>query len=243
MVYVLASAAVLCVVLPFIRIEINHFKYVTSLLSLYLRQSFSWIISRKMASSDRCSVCRKVAGTSICRGCKELFCDDDFKDHRGMLMNKLDELTVDRNDLQEKINKATSQNQSGSSLLSRIDEWQRTTIEKVKQAAEQARQQVLQIMNSKREEITRQFQTMSQEMKELRDTKSVVERDLAQLKQQIDQLNEDLKQLSQLPIVELNMKQSDKIEWRRMIRVEEKPIYAGNQQSQLQPRGKHVNRF
>ena len=185
-----------------------------------------------MASSDYCSVCRKIEGTSICRGCKELFCDDDFKDHRGMLINKLDELTVDRNELQEKINKTTSHNQSGNSLLSRIDEWQRTTIEKVKQAAEQARQQVLEIMNSKREEITRQFQTMSQRMKELRDKKNVVERDLAQLKQQIDQLNEDLKQLSQPPTVELNMKQSDQTEWHRMICIE---------QNQLEPMGKCVN--
>jgi uncharacterized phage infection (PIP) family protein YhgE len=196
-----------------------------------------------MASSDCCSVCRKGAGTSICRGCKELFCDDDFKDHRGMLINKLDELTADRNDLQEKINKATSHNQSSSSFLSRIDEWQQATIEKVKQAAEQARQQVSQIINSKREDITRQFQTMSQNMKQLRDTKGVVEHDLARLKQQIEQLNEDLKQLSQPPTVELNVKQSDKIEWHRMICVEEKPVYAANEQSQSQPRGKHVNRF
>ncbi len=97
-----------------------------------------------MASSNRCSVCRKRAGTCFCRGCEELFCDDDFKDHRGILINKLDELTTDRNDLQETINQVTSHNQSATSFLSQIDEWKRTTINKV----EQARQKVLQIMNS-----------------------------------------------------------------------------------------------
>ena len=135
-----------------------------------------------MASSNRCSVCPKGAGTCFCPGCKAYFCDKDFRNHRGMLVNGLDEITVERNELQEKINKAKPQKQSGSSILSRIDEWQQITIDKVIQAAEQARQQVLKIMNSKREEITREFQTLSQELEQLRETEGVLEQDLTRLK-------------------------------------------------------------
>jgi chromosome segregation ATPase len=190
-----------------------------------------------MASLDRCSVCRKGAGTCFCPGCKAYFCDDDFKDHRGMLINELDELTVDRNDLQKKLNRITSNKETGGHLLSQIDEWQQTTIEKVKQVAEQARQQIFQIMNLKREEITRQFQTMTQEITQLRDTRGVVEHDLARLKQHIDQLNEDLEELSQPSTIEVNTKQCDQIEWDRMMYVEEKPAYTGGKQLQSQSEG------
>jgi hypothetical protein len=195
-----------------------------------------------MASSDRCSVCRKGAGTCCCPGCKAYFCDDDFKDHRGMLINKLDELSIDRNDLEENIKKATSYHQSDTLLLTQIDEWQQTTIEKVKQAAEQARQQVLQIMNLKREEITKQFQTMSQEMKQLRDTKGVVEYDLTRLKQQIDQLDEDLEELFQPSTIELNVKKSDEIEWNHIIYVEERPVHS-KEWRQVQSEGEHLDGF
>ncbi len=160
-----------------------------------------------------------------------------------MLVDGLDELTVDRNDLQEKINKISLEKQSGSLLLSRIDEWQQITIEKVKQAAEQARQQVLKIMNSKREEIERQFQTLSQEFEQLRETEGVLEQDLARLKQQIGQLNKDSEQLSQPLAVELNMKQSDQIVWNRLIYAEEKSERAVDQRPQPQPRGEHLNNF
>jgi hypothetical protein len=51
----------------------------------------------------------------------------------------LDVLVEDRNDLQEKINKATQQNHSANGLLSQIDKWQKVTMAKVKQAADRAR--------------------------------------------------------------------------------------------------------
>jgi len=201
------------------------------------------MIYRVMASSNRCSVCPKGAGICICPGCKAYFCDKDFKQHREMLFNGLDELTVDRNELQEKINKISSQTQPDSSLLSRINEWQEITIGKVNQAAEQARQQALEIMNCKRGEITRQFQTLLQELEQLRETKGVLEQDLARLKQQIDQLNNNLEQLSKPSAVELNVKQSDQIMWDRMIYVEEMSGHAAYQEHRPQPRGEHLNRF
>ncbi len=196
-----------------------------------------------MASSNHCSVCLKGPGACFCPGCQAYFCVKDFGSHRGMLVNELDELITDRDEFQEKINKASSDTQFDSSLLLRIDEWQRITIEKVKQAAKQVRQEVLKIMNSKREEIMREFQTLSQELEQLKETEGVLEQDLTRLKQYIGQINKDLEQLSQLSAVELNVKQSERIVWHRMIYVEEKPINPVKQQFQSQPEGEHLNRF
>ncbi|CAF4994150.1 unnamed protein product, partial [Rotaria sp. Silwood1] len=66
-------------------------------------------------------------------------------------------------------------------------------------------------MNSKREEITVQFQTLSQELQELRESKGVVEQDLTRLKEEIRRLNEDLEQVAQSPAIKLNTKQGDQI--------------------------------
>jgi chromosome segregation ATPase len=153
-----------------------------------------------------------------------------------MLVNALDELTVDRNELQEKINKASSQKHSDSSLLSQIDAWQENTIQKVKQTAQQARQQVLKIINSKREDITKQFQTLSKEMKQLRETEDVLEQDLSRLKTQIEKLQKGLETLSQPSAIELNMKQSEQIMWHRMICVEDKSISSDQKMCQSQLR-------
>ncbi|CAF3763546.1 unnamed protein product [Rotaria sp. Silwood1] len=192
-----------------------------------------------MATSNRCSICRKRTGTSICPGCKVLFCNEDFNSHRELLLNELYGLTVDRNELQAKINEAASNKKSANQFLEQIDEWQRKTIEKVKEAADLARQQVSKIMNFKLEEITEQFQTLSQELKELQETKDFVEQDLTRLKEEIRRLNEDLEQVAQSPAIKLNTKQSDQIVWQRMIYVEENSVDLVNQTRQTKPIGEH----
>ncbi|CAF4125012.1 unnamed protein product [Rotaria magnacalcarata] len=160
-----------------------------------------------------------------------------------MLINELDGLTVDRNDLQEKINVAASNLGSSQHITAKIDEWERITTEKVKQAAEMAKKQVLRIINSKQEEITIRFHNLSQELKERRVKKSVVEQDIVRLRQEIDQINKDLTKLAQTPTIELNMKQNDEIKWDRMIYVEEKSENIDYQLRQREPTGKYSSRI
>ncbi|CAF3787691.1 unnamed protein product [Rotaria magnacalcarata] len=82
-----------------------------------------------MASANRCSACKTRAETCFCPGCKAYFCDDDFQNHRASLFDELNVLTADRNDLHAQINEVSS-NMQTDKQLAKIDEWQRTTIEK-----------------------------------------------------------------------------------------------------------------
>ena len=173
-------------------------------------------------------MCEKGEGTCLCAGCKQHFCFKDFKSHRDMLFNDMDGLIEGRNDLQEKINKASQNKNARSPLYAQIDEWQRTTIEKVMAVAEQARQQVTEILNSKRIEITSQFETLSQELIQRKESENFVENDIARLKQKIQQLNQDLNSLTQPPAIEFHTEQSDQIAWDRLIYVENKSTYTGN---------------
>ncbi|CAM4891818.1 unnamed protein product [Rotaria socialis] len=181
-----------------------------------------------MASANRCSVCKTRAGTCFCPGCKAYFCDDDFQNHRASLFDELNVLTSDRNDLHAQINEVSS-NMQTDKQLAKVDEWQRTTIEKVKQAAESARQQIMKIKNSKHEEIAKSFLALSQELDELRETKGIVEQDIVRLNQAARKLSEDLKKCAQSSEIELNVKQSDEIDWNRMIYVEKNSAFADNQ--------------
>ena len=174
-------------------------------------------------------MCVKGTGRYFCTGCKKYFCKNDFHSHRETLTNELDEYIEDRNALQEKIIHATQQKDIHSPLLRQIDEWQQITIEKVKKTAEQARQNVKQILNSKRIEIKSEFDKFSQELRQLKETEDYAEQDLEKLKQTISRLKRDLKQLEQPPAIELHVEESQNIAWSRLIYVAEKTNYATQQ--------------
>ncbi len=183
-----------------------------------------------MATQDHCSVCEKGKGAYFCIGCKKHFCKKDFQNHREILTNELDRFVEDRNALQETITKATQQKDISSPLFSQIDQWQKITIEKVKQTADQARQNVTQILHSKRAEITSDFEKLSKELIQLKETEDFAEKDLKRLKQTIDQLNRDLEQLGQPSAIELHAEENKGIPWNRLIYVVDKTKYVANRQ-------------
>ena len=175
-----------------------------------------------MAASRPCSTCPKGTGIYFCTGCEKYFCKRDFHSHRETLNNQLDVCIEDRNALQGKMPKPVLPKNVRSPLLSQIDAWQQQTIEKVKQAAEQVRQQVIKIINSKQMDLTSAFEKLSKELVELKETEDFAEQDLKRLKETTNRLNQQLKQLQQPPTIELHMEKNQKIEWNTLIYVVEK---------------------
>jgi predicted protein tyrosine phosphatase len=160
-----------------------------------------------------------------CTGCDAHFCAKDFRGHREILFIEMEEVIGERNSLQKKINKATKQKDSRKPLIEQINAWEKITMEKVHLAAQHAREQAIQLLNSKCMKITDEFKSFSAELADLKGTENYVEHDLARLKQTIHQLQQDLRQLDQPVTIELNTKVSDGIKWDQVIYVQEKPIY------------------
>jgi len=154
----------------------------------------------------------------------------DLKNHHGKLLNDLDVLAEDRNGLQEKINQATQQNPHPNRLLSQIDEWEKAIIEKVKHAADQARQQVTTILNARRSTILSKFETFLKDLIHMKETEEFVHDDLTRLRGMIQDLNQDLEQLAHLSSIELRTEQSNQVVWNRLIYVEQKSTDTQNQQ-------------
>ena len=194
-----------------------------------------------MATSNHCSMCEKGTGAYNCIGCQAYFCWKHFEGHREQLFKEMEIIIENRNGLHEKMNTPSQQNDSRNSMLSKIDDWEREIINKVKQAAEQARQQVSKFHNTKQMEMKTQFDTLSQELIELKESRDFVENDLARLKQTIQQLNEDLDKINQPTALELHVEESEKIAWHHIIYIVERSINTGRQQREQQVTGNHIS--
>ncbi|CAF3905964.1 unnamed protein product [Adineta steineri] len=200
-----------------------------------------------MAKSNQCSTCQKPTGIILCTGCDGYFCTKDFRSHRELLFTEMEKLVEERNKVKEKINKPTNGNDTNNPLIEEINAWEKITIEKVRQTAEQMRQQANQLMNSKSVKITNEFRSFSEELANMKETEDYVEHDLVRLKQKIHQFNEDLTQLSQGTRIELNKDESERINWNRIIYVQEKPVEVERQQTPTRKQGifltSNLNKF
>jgi len=179
-------------------------------------------VSVEMAASKRCSVCNKELGSMHCTGCDEYFCWKDFKTHREGMFTLMDKIVEERNRLQDEINNGIQHSDQQNSLVDKIDKWQKSIIEKVKQVAAQARQQASILLNAKQVKINTEFKSFSEELAHLKESENYVERDLTRLNQMISQFKQDLKQSTQPTTIVLHTEQSDGINWESLIYVEEK---------------------
>jgi chromosome segregation ATPase len=175
-----------------------------------------------MATSKRCSVCNKELGPMYCTGCDEYFCRKDFKIHCEEMYIEMDNIVEERNRLQDEINNGVQHNDQENPLIAQIDKWQKSTIEKVKQVAAQARHQASELLNAKRVKINTEFKNFSQELAHLKESENYVEHDLKRLNEMINQFKQDLKQSAQPTTIVLHTEQSDGINWESLIYVEEK---------------------
>jgi len=183
-----------------------------------------------MTTSKRCSECNKELGQMHCIGCDKYFCWKDFKTHREEMFTQLDKVIEERNYVQDEINTVAQHNHQQSPLIQQINEWQDTTIEKVKQVAAKVRQQAVHLLNSKHMKISTDFKDFSQELTRLKENENFVEHDLTRLNQMIGQFKQDLRQLTQPTIIKLHTEQSNEINWDRIIYIEGKQIYIDDQQ-------------
>jgi uncharacterized Fe-S cluster-containing radical SAM superfamily protein len=98
-----------------------------------------------MASSSKapCATCgNKGIGIFRCEGCLQVFCRKHLNEHRDLLSHQLDEIVLEHDSLQQSIveNKETQNNQHP--VLRQIDKWEKDSIRKIQQLAEEARQQL-----------------------------------------------------------------------------------------------------
>ncbi len=143
------------------------------------------------AERNRCAICHKEKATLRCGGCSKDFCFNHVPEHRQELCKQLDEVEVTRDLFRQALTEQTSQPQQYP-LMEQIDKWERESIEKIQQTANEARQQLAHHTTGHITVIESQLNKLTNELRKSREEDDFFETDLTRWKQEIARLGEVL---------------------------------------------------
>ncbi|CAF4039466.1 unnamed protein product [Rotaria sp. Silwood2] len=171
--------------------------------------------------SNVCSICNKPSIKYFCIGCKQHFCPKDFKGHEQQLSIKFDnEIVRSHDELLDQIQKLEKSNDFSSDLFTQIEEWKKTTINKIEKAAEKAHHELIELIHKQRIKITKQLEIMTKEIRYRRE-ENFLENDIVRLKQNLNKIQETLQQLFRKDTKKAIIVDNDQIDWNRLIYIRE----------------------
>ncbi|CAF1138905.1 unnamed protein product [Rotaria sp. Silwood1] len=185
--------------------------------------------------SNLCSICNKLPGIRFCFGCNKYFCPKDFREHEKQLAIKFDdEIIRSHDELLDQIQKLEKSNYLSLNLFAQIEQWKKTTINKVEKVAEKAHLELIKLIDEKRAEITEQLQLITKEIRSRREEEIFVENDIDQLKQEINKITQKLEKLIQNDKTQSIIVENNQIDWDRL-------IYIREIQDEHEIQGKQIN--
>jgi chromosome segregation ATPase len=148
----------------------------------------------------QCFTCKKQTRTFICEGCSKNFCRDDLTKHLQELDIELGEIETDHDQFRQKLN-GQKMNPNEHSLIKEVDQWEKDSINKIKQTAKECKEKIINHTNNKYFiEIEKKLNDIAKELKTIRQENQFNEIDLNQLKQKLNKLKEELKKPSTIKI-------------------------------------------
>ncbi|CAF1591419.1 unnamed protein product, partial [Didymodactylos carnosus] len=174
----------------------------------------------KMSNSSRTTICANCNSRQVtvdCHGCAQPFCDQCMAVHRDELSHQLDNIVNVRNELQQSL---SSSNGNEIAFFAKVDEWQRNVINKVLEIAENAKQNIREILVSKTTSYNQKLNQISNEVKQRRQNNDFTENDLHKLREQLGELNDNIKDISKS--IEIDTSQSNDIRWDSLIFIVQK---------------------
>lgn len=155
---------------------------------------------RMMASSTEkhCIKCSKGLGQALCGGCDRWFCVKHLNEHRQELNQEMDHLTVEHDQLQQ--NLLHNDDDRHHSLLTRIDRWESKAIEKIKQVANNIRQELKDSMEQSKKSIEDSLRQITRELQENRQSEAFTEIHLIEWTSQLKALTEEFTKPSMIDI-------------------------------------------
>jgi hypothetical protein len=147
----------------------------------------------------RCVTCGKEKSAVRCEGCLQIFCFNHLTVHRQELSQQLDEIEINRDLFRQTLNEQTNDRQKHF-LIKQINKWEKDSIEKIQQTAEECKQIL-------RQHTIEHFNQIEINLAKLTDRLRVTRRDddfneieINQLKQKLTQLTKELDQPSNISI-------------------------------------------
>jgi len=143
------------------------------------------------AKKSQCATCEKNTGIFTCGGCNRAFCTKHANEHRQILGKQMDEIVFEHDQLRQSINEQIDEINQSSSIKA-IDEWQRQSIDKIYQAAENAREKLKQCMKERTQYMQTAVQKLTEKLNKARMEDDFVETDLKQWSDKINKLRIDI---------------------------------------------------
>ncbi|CAF1661665.1 unnamed protein product [Adineta ricciae] len=156
-----------------------------------------------MASSSSqkvlCVTCSKVTGLFTCRGCQQNFCTRHVAEHRQELGKQMDEITVDHDHFRQTLIEQSADVRMHP-LLIEINEWEQQSIERIRQIAHDARQQLGETLIARQKTLSENLTKIGNELNKAREEDNYFETDFVEWIAKIDRLK---KEANELPNVRL----------------------------------------
>ncbi|CAF3871930.1 unnamed protein product [Adineta steineri] len=150
-------------------------------------------VLRQMATAKnkaQCFVCNKEKNTYDCKGCSKEFCFQHLTEHRQILDKQLDEIINDHDQFQHTIIQQ-KQNPQNASLIQQIDQWEKNSIEKIQQTAQQCRETLMKSTEKSINDVEKKFIELSKKLKEIREENEFNELDLNHFQLQLKQITKE----------------------------------------------------
>ncbi|CAF1367856.1 unnamed protein product, partial [Rotaria sordida] len=136
-----------------------------------------------------------------------------------------DEIVRTHDELLDQIQKLEKSNILPSDLFDQIEQWKKTTIDKVEKAAKRARHQLVELTDKQRSSITKQFEPITKEIRFRREEEDFLEKDIDRLKQKLNEIKQKLQQFTQKDTTKTIIVDNDQIDWNRIIHIREEQKY------------------
>jgi len=151
-----------------------------------------------MATSNtimKCFACREEITTYICTGCSKHFCVDDLMKHREELKLQFHQIEDQRNQFAQTLDDQKN-NRNNHPLIQQITQWERISIEKIRQTAEEQRNLVQQYSQT----IEVKLRSFTEEMEKTVKKKDFNEIILKKLQIELEDLKDQLYQTNYIQI-------------------------------------------
>jgi hypothetical protein len=153
-----------------------------------------------MATSTQCSICKETS-TFLCNGCSKNFCFDHLTEHQQLLNEQLHSIQDDYNQFRQFIIDI-KENPQKHPLITKIDQWENESIHKIKQTAQQCREELINYTNQNIYQIEIKLNDSNEEIIPNQKKNDFNEISLNNFKQKLEKLKQELNQSKDISILQ-----------------------------------------
>ncbi|CAF1425296.1 unnamed protein product [Adineta steineri] len=139
----------------------------------------------------RCFTCSSENNTYTCEGCSKRFCSRHIPEHQQRLNEGLNHITDDYNEFRQRINEQ-KQNPHNHSLLKQINQWERNSVEKIQQKAQECRESVIKSSQAYINDIEKKCNDLTKQIKHFQKETDFNEINLNHLTNQLIEITQEL---------------------------------------------------